>query len=165
VKALRILLIATGIFSAITGLLMFAIDEAETGIIMILAGALFVFALPRLLIPNEARQNAARMQAGRAAVQVGSALERMQAYAEAHPTEKQLIAKRKAEARAQGIACCPKCGSTSLSANKKGFGAGKAVAGMVVTGGVGGAVFGAAGSGKVVVTCLNCGHRFKPGQK
>lgn len=33
-----------------------------------------------------------------------------------------------------GIACCPKCGSTSLTANKKGFGVGKAVIGTAVAG-------------------------------
>ena len=32
---------------------------------------------------------------------------------------------------------CPFCGSSQLTANKKGFGAGKAVAGAVLTGGVG----------------------------
>ena len=32
---------------------------------------------------------------------------------------------------------CPFCGSSQLTANKKGFRAGKAVAGAVLTGGVG----------------------------
>lgn len=64
------------------------------------------------------------------------------------------------ENKANGVACCPKCGSTSLSANKKGFGVGKAAVG-VFTVGVLGAAAGGIGSGKVVVTCLNCGHRWK----
>lgn len=32
---------------------------------------------------------------------------------------------------------CPKCGSSQLVANKKGFGAGKALTGAVLTGGIG----------------------------
>ena len=78
--------------------------------------------------------------------------------------KKREIAERKQAAAAQGIACCPKCGSTSLSANKKGFSAGKAAAGMFAVG-LGGAVFGAAGANKIKVTCLNCGYQFKPGKK
>lgn len=59
---------------------------------------------------------------------------------------------------------CPKCHSTSLSANQKGFGAGKAAVGFLVAGPLGLAA-GGIGSGKVIITCLNCGHKFKPGQK
>ncbi len=66
------------------------------------------------------------------------------------------------ENKAAGVACCPKCGSTSLSANKKGFGVGKAVAGMFLTGGLAGAVAGGIGANKIEVTCLNCGHKFRP---
>ena len=58
---------------------------------------------------------------------------------------------------------CPKCGSTSLSADKKGFGIGKAILGAALVGGVGLAA-GAIGSKKVVVTCLKCGKRFKAGR-
>lgn len=64
--------------------------------------------------------------------------------------------------KAAGLACCPKCGSTSLSANKKGFSAGKAAAGIFLTGGLAGAVAGGIGANKVEVTCLNCGHKFRP---
>ena len=32
---------------------------------------------------------------------------------------------------------CPNCGSSQLTANKKGFGAGKAVTGAILTGGIG----------------------------
>lgn len=59
---------------------------------------------------------------------------------------------------------CPKCKSTQITANKKGFGIGKAVAGAALTGGVG-LLAGFIGSGKVKVTCLNCGFEFSPGQK
>lgn len=71
---------------------------------------------------------------------------------------------RIAENRAAGIACCPKCGSTSLSANKKGFSFGKAAAGAFAVGTVG-LVGGTLGANKLEVTCLNCGHKFKPGKK
>lgn len=55
---------------------------------------------------------------------------------------------------------CPKCGSTSLSANKKGYGLGKGVVGAAVLGPYG-LLAGGLGSGKIIVTCLNCGHKFK----
>lgn len=64
------------------------------------------------------------------------------------------------ENKQNGVACCPKCGSRSLSANKKGFGIGKAVVGAALTGGIG-LVAGNIGAKKVWVTCLNCGHRWK----
>lgn len=78
-------------------------------------------------------------------------------------SKKQQAKKRIAENRAAGVACCPKCGSTSLSANKKGFGLGKAALGAFVAGPVG-LVGGTLGANKVEVTCLNCGHKFKPGK-
>ncbi|WP_235847415.1 hypothetical protein [Intestinibacillus massiliensis] len=64
------------------------------------------------------------------------------------------------ENQRNGIACCPKCGSTSLTANKKGFGIGKAVVGAAAAGPLG-LVAGNLGAKKVWVTCLNCGHRWK----
>lgn len=58
---------------------------------------------------------------------------------------------------------CPNCGSSHLTADKKGFGAGKAVAGAVLTGGIG-LLAGFIGSGDVKITCLKCGQKWKPGQ-
>lgn len=58
-----------------------------------------------------------------------------------------------------GELCCPECGSTSLSANKRGFGFGKAVAGALAIGSIG-LLAGSAGSKKVDITCLACGHRW-----
>ena len=78
--------------------------------------------------------------------------------------KKENIVVRKQEAQSTGQACCPKCGSTSLTANKKGFGLVKGVAGVVVAGPVG-VVAAGHGKNKVIVTCLNCGKQFKPGQK
>ena len=59
---------------------------------------------------------------------------------------------------------CPKCNSTQLSADKKGFGLGKALVGGVLTGGVG-LLAGFLGSKKVLVTCLKCGNQWKAGQQ
>lgn len=56
---------------------------------------------------------------------------------------------------------CPSCGSTSLSANKKGFGMGKAVVGTLAFGVIGGALAGSIGAKKIEVTCLKCGKVFK----
>ncbi|OLY92511.1 hypothetical protein SAMN05444008_102367 [Cnuella takakiae] len=58
---------------------------------------------------------------------------------------------------------CPKCGSNQISANKKGFSAGKAVAGAVLAGPVGLAA-GAIGKNKVDITCLACGNTWNPVQ-
>ena len=55
---------------------------------------------------------------------------------------------------------CPKCGSISLSGGKQGFGVGKAVAGAVLFGGVG-LLAGGIGANKTVITCMNCGYKFK----
>lgn len=59
--------------------------------------------------------------------------------------------------------CCPKCGSDQITANQHGYSAGKAVAGAVLTGGIG-LLAGMHGSKKVDITCLACGNKFKPGQ-
>lgn len=59
---------------------------------------------------------------------------------------------------------CPKCGSTQISANKKGFGLGKAAVGGALTGGVG-LLGGFIGSNKVEITCLLCGKKWIAGKK
>ena len=43
---------------------------------------------------------------------------------------------------------CPKCGSAQVHAEKRGW---SFSTGMI-------------GSGKIVLTCLKCGHKFKPGE-
>ena len=55
---------------------------------------------------------------------------------------------------------CPKCGSTSLSVDKKGFGYGKAAIGTVLIGPVG-LLAGGIGANKQMCTCLNCKNTFK----
>lgn len=57
---------------------------------------------------------------------------------------------------------CPKCLSTSLAVNKKGFGLGKAVAGGLLLGPIG-LLGGFWNSGKVKVTCLKCCHSWNVG--
>lgn len=42
---------------------------------------------------------------------------------------------------------CPKCGSTQVHAEKRGW---NMMTGML-------------GAGKIVMTCPKCGHKFKPG--
>ncbi len=60
------------------------------------------------------------------------------------------------------IPYCPKCHSTSLSANKKGFGVGKAIVGGLLAGPIG-LLAGIFRSNKVRITCLNCGNQFEMG--
>ena len=57
---------------------------------------------------------------------------------------------------------CPKCGSTQLTANKKGFSGTKAIGGAILTGGIG-LLAGTIGSNKIKITCLACGNQFNPG--
>ncbi len=59
---------------------------------------------------------------------------------------------------------CPSCGSDQLTANKKGFSLKRAAAGGVLLGPVG-LLGGLIGGRKIVITCLNCGHEWKPGER
>lgn len=67
---------------------------------------------------------------------------------------------------------CPKCGSTSITGQKKGYGVVKGGLGAAalgtMTGGVGvivGLGAGNIGRNKVKCTCMNCGYKFKAGKK
>ena len=57
---------------------------------------------------------------------------------------------------------CPKCASTQITAQKKGFGFFKAVAGVCVIGPLG-LLGGTVGAGKVKITCIACGHSWAAG--
>ncbi len=61
------------------------------------------------------------------------------------------------------VARCPKCGSTSITANKKGFSLAKGALGVAAVGAYG-AIAAGHGKNKVIVTCLKCGHQWKPGK-
>lgn len=64
------------------------------------------------------------------------------------------------ELKAKKEVFCPQCLSTSVSANKKGFGLGKAALGGIALGPVG-LLAGMIGSKKIKLTCLNCGNQFE----
>ena len=112
-------------------------------------------------------------------------LENTEQYADMTEEEKkQLIMKVRAEAKEKRMAeiqakikeinkpislvdntpRCPKCGSTSISADKKGYGIGKGVVGAAVAGPIG-LTLGNAGAKKVRITCLACGHQWMAGKK
>ena len=59
--------------------------------------------------------------------------------------------------------CCPKCGSRELHAEHKGFSGGKALAGAILTGGIG-LLAGTIGSKDTQITCIKCGNKFKAGE-
>lgn len=59
--------------------------------------------------------------------------------------------------------CCPNCGSRELHAEHKGFSGGKALAGALLTGGIG-LLAGTIGSKDMQISCLKCAHKFKAGE-
>lgn len=67
------------------------------------------------------------------------------------------------QAQQEEYLCCPKCGSRELHSEHKGFSGGKALAGALVTGGIG-LLAGTIGSRDTQITCLKCGNRFKAGE-
>ena len=81
-----------------------------------------------------------------------------------HLGEKEKRENRIEELDKQGIAYCPKCLSVSLSANKKGFGIGKAVLGAATPLRLFGLTAGNIGAKKVRITCLKCGYQFMAGK-
>ena len=57
---------------------------------------------------------------------------------------------------------CPKCHSSQISVNKKGFQTGKAIVGGIITGNIlVAAAAGGIGMNKLELTCLKCGHKFR----
>ena len=56
---------------------------------------------------------------------------------------------------------CPKCKSNQISANKEGYGGTKTAVTTLMTGGVG-LLAGLVGMNDVTLTCLKCGHHWKP---
>jgi DNA-directed RNA polymerase subunit RPC12/RpoP len=76
-------------------------------------------------------------------------------------TDSQHIPAQKNIRKDTDVILCPKCHSTNLHVDKKGFSGGKAVAG-VVTFGMIGTLAGTIGSNDIEITCLNCGKKFDP---
>ncbi|GEM_PF-631646 len=110
-------------------------------------------------IEQKEKEKAARKQASK---------ELIQRKVEIQREEKEDKKRRLEQLERDGIAYCPKCHSTSLTAHKKGFGVGKAVVGAAAASVVFapiGLVAGNIGAKKVRVTCLKCGHQFWAGQK
>jgi predicted nucleic-acid-binding Zn-ribbon protein len=72
--------------------------------------------------------------------------------------------KMEAEYNASSIRC-PKCNSIQINAQKQGFGLGKAAAGVMLLPVAAplGLLAGFVRSRKIYLTCLKCGHKFKPG--
>lgn len=70
--------------------------------------------------------------------------------------------------QSQGMAenqvTCPKCGSSQITAQKRGFKVGRAVATGLGVGVAGALLAGAAGKDKIIITCLQCGHEWRPGR-
>lgn len=85
--------------------------------------------------------------------------EQVQADANKQKEKVNAIQQRKKEMDEQGIVYCPKCLSTSISSQKKGFGVGKALVGGALTGGIG-LLAGAIGSNKIELYCMKCGNKF-----
>lgn len=61
--------------------------------------------------------------------------------------------------KTNSVPACPKCRSTAITYNKKGFSAGKAVLGAVAFAGIG-LLAGFSGSNKIRATCVNCGNSW-----
>ena len=66
---------------------------------------------------------------------------------EAQKKQREQLEKTVAANKAKGIACCPRCASTSIATINRGYSA----------------VWGALGSGQPVNVCQMCGYKFKPG--
>ncbi len=88
--------------------------------------------------------------------------EEMQEKKEQKKEEQLELQERIKQMDKEGIIYCPKCYSTQITANKKGFSLGKAAAGSLIAGGV---LLGAVGKNKIEVTCLKCGNKWKAGKK
>jgi tellurium resistance protein TerD len=56
---------------------------------------------------------------------------------------------------------CPKCNSSQIMGGQRGFSGGKSVGFGLLLGPVG-FLAGLHGSKKIVVSCLNCGHKWEP---
>jgi ABC-type dipeptide/oligopeptide/nickel transport system permease subunit len=89
------------------------------------------------------------------------------------------VAVKRVELNKQNAVYCPKCASTELETNKRGYSPLSGIFGALFLGFIGsflglvgtivgiiiGILCGFSGSKKVRITCLKCGHKFYPGKK
>lgn len=78
------------------------------------------------------------------------------------PVEQAKAGNAENEENEEELIFCPKCLSTHVHTEQKGFSGGKALAGAITVGGIG-LLAGTIGSKKVNITCLKCGHKFMAG--
>lgn len=78
----------------------------------------------------------------------------------ATPSKRKNVKEKIKENKANAIACCPKCSSTSITYQAKKLSVGRAIVGNAVFGGAG-AVMGGLSSKKGYCKCLNCGKVWK----
>ena len=78
--------------------------------------------------------------------------------------KKAIIEQENRQYKASCQVCCPNCGSTQITANKKGFSLGKSIAGGIILTPIAGVATGMLGKNKIIITCLSCGKQFKPGR-
>ena len=67
--------------------------------------------------------------------------------------------------KAESKLSCPECGSTQITAQKKGFSSGDAAITGVIFGPLAGFVGGHIGADQIQLTCLACGHLWNPPKK
>lgn len=77
------------------------------------------------------------------------------------PRQKTVNASLSTTPKKQEVIRCPKCYSTNLHVDKKGFSGGKAFVGAITVGNLG-LLAGTIGSNDILITCLKCGHKFNP---
>lgn len=156
-KALKVICQIVGVLCILVAVLMFGIGETGVAVALLVGSVLLLVGAAKLSEPVPPPQ--------RQGWQPPQQPNTVPAWEPKAMRQRRQAAERKQQAAAEGVACCPRCGSTSLSLNKKGFGGGKATAGMFITGGLGGAVAGTYGMNKMKITCMNCGYTYKPGKK
>ncbi len=88
----------------------------------------------------------------------------VEAHGQPRQAKKNNRKQRIADLEASGKVYCPKCLSTEVTAQKKGFGFVRGALGVAVGVDVG-MIAGGIGSKKIVLTCLKCGYQWKPGKK
>ena len=76
--------------------------------------------------------------------------------------EKAARKERMKELDRQGVAYCPKCASTSISTEKRGFSVGKAITASFFFSTEASVVAGAAGANEKECYCMKCGHTWRP---